>query len=72
MSKAVRHVVGASLGGVQRCIICGIIIADYRNGASDTPGPIPTWPEGEIYVQGKNPTVYSTTEPEEGYEKCNE
>ncbi len=70
MSLPVQHIVGASIDGVQSCVLCGTVIADYRNAMTCTPGPIPTWPEGDIYVHGRNPTVYSTMEPEGGFESC--
>lgn len=73
MSKATRHIVGETNGGLQHCIICGEVIADYRGAAFYPPledSQILSWPEGEIYMQGKNPTVISTTEPEDGFVPC--
>lgn len=55
-----RHIVAdmdASM--VQRCLICGEIISDYRNAMwPNGQDPPKGWGSGPVYVLGGNPTTY--------------
>lgn len=62
---------------VQRCVLCGEIIHDYRGGsfAANTDGSFPInngWMEGDHYVsQQTNPTIYLTSpNPDDIIIKC--
>lgn len=57
----IKHHVGEMVDLVQRCIICGEVIADYRNVMIHPPptGPIKGWEAGPLYIsQGTNPTTF--------------
>ena len=70
MDLPVRHVIGECTNAMQHCVVCGKLILDNRGGATEDGGPPPSWPTGDIYIVGKNPTVMFTTEPEEGFTNC--
>jgi len=60
----IHHVAGAYDKNTQTqcCVICGKILQDNRNGLSQEPHhKIPSWPKGDLYEQGKNPTVWFKT-----------
>ncbi len=48
---------------VQRCVICGKVIADYNNVMVSDNGKIEGWKEGEIYIKDGQPIVITTIEP---------
>lgn len=59
MTTFVKHIVGPFEGGMQFCLICGEVILDYRRSLWPVDQPPPSgFAEGEIYIQGKNPTSY--------------
>lgn len=60
MSQFVRHIAGPYEGGQQFCIICGYKICDYRHAAwLSKDGEAPAgFKEGELWIQGKNPTSF--------------
>jgi hypothetical protein len=74
MAKIIRHVVTEMDDEmIQRCVICGEIICDYSRGVMypATQEPPKGWAAGDLYIQGKNPTVYSTTiGDDEDFEDC--
>lgn len=53
-----KHIVGELVGGIQRCVICGLVITDYRNAMvpDDTP-PLRGFPEGPVYVRANETTT---------------
>lgn len=64
-NKYIHHIAGSMINGVQRCVICGFEIADYRNGmvfpAPKQGDTIQGWAEGDIYFsETKNPTIINT------------
>ena len=64
MSNATKHYVNEmDSSQVQKCIICGETIADYRNVSSSDGKPIKGFPPGEIYVSSGNPTNTSAIPP---------
>lgn len=67
----VQHIVSAMEDWVQRCLICGEIISDYRNSAWPVGDPPPRgWQPGPICVsKGTNPTIYM---PPDGVNKEDE
>jgi len=60
-----HHVVGEQDGLVQCCVICGEEICNYENASVPIGQSLPFWNPGDIYIGGKNPTVFVTTRPEE-------
>ncbi len=59
MSKFIRHIVGPYEGQMQFCLICGEVICDYRGAVYPADCPPPSgFAEGELYVQGINPTSF--------------
>lgn len=69
-TEVTKHVVGELIGGIQRCLICGYIISDYRNAIYPEGTPKPTgFPSGAVYVWDINPIVM-TTEPPPEYKFC--
>lgn len=62
--KIVRHIVSEMKDNIQRCIVCGEIIFDYRNVSYPTAQGRPWgFPAGELFIQGKNPTAYLSQLP---------
>lgn len=51
---------------VQRCVLCGEVISDYRNSiAPEGTPPLKGWAAGDIYVsERKNPRTTMTVEPD--------
>jgi hypothetical protein len=48
-----RHTAGALIEGVQRCVVCGLILTDHRNAAwIEAEGPPGCWAEGPVYNRG--------------------
>lgn len=74
MAKIIRHVVAEMDDDmIQRCVICGKIICDYSGGVMYPADhePPKEFPAGEIFIQGKNPTVYFNTIGEnDQFEDC--
>lgn len=64
--------VSAMVDNVQRCVICGEIIADHRNVLyPKDSGPPWAWPPGEIFTQGINPkSFFGQLPPGENAEDC--
>lgn len=58
--KWTRHIAGKMIDGVQRCIICGHILIDYRNACiiGGGNGKLRGWDEGDVFVNGNNSTKY--------------
>lgn len=49
----IRHVAGELIAGVQRCVVCGLILTDHRNvGYVLADGPPGHWAPGDVYVRG--------------------
>lgn len=63
MSQFVRHIAGPFEERQQFCIICGYKICDYRNAfyLSGDGAPLSGFKEGELWIQGKNPTSFFTS-----------
>jgi hypothetical protein len=57
------HIAGRYLDGVQRCVRCGLILADYRNAAWPVGQEPPSgWTEGShVVIEGHNPTFLAIT-----------
>jgi len=69
MKKYVKHITGEmDESGMQRCVICGHIITDYR-GAMVQVGssPLRGFDPGAIYIYENITTI---VEPDEEYEIC--
>jgi len=68
-SPYTRHTAGALLAGVQRCVVCGLILTDHRNVMYvEADGPPGCWAEGPVYVRGN---FWVASEPEgETIEPC--
>jgi hypothetical protein len=73
MRTFTRHIVAEmDESMVQRCLICGIIISDYRNTMSPAGTPPPVgYAAGEVFVSEGNPRIsgISLIEGTE-YENC--
>jgi hypothetical protein len=69
----VKHVVGELNGNVQRCVICGEIINDYRNAMWPVGQPAPTgFAPGDLYITNGNPKMYvSSIDEYDTSENCN-
>lgn len=71
----IRHVVSEMQDLVQRCVICGKVLSDYRGAMTDTPGPIKGFPAGTLFVyESTNPTVFTLDIPDDGchfFKECN-
>lgn len=65
----IEHRAGVFEEGIQICVLCGEVICDYsgNNWASLDGTKPPGWPEGPLYMQGKNPTMITSTRPEINY-----
>ena len=62
-----RHIAGELIQGVQRCVVCGFILSDYRNTLTSTPHiPLKGWSEGAVYVKGN---ITQIAQPE-FYQDC--
>lgn len=61
-----RHIAGSLVDGVQNCILCGKVLADYRNAVFQGEQP-KGWPENEFVYVHQN---FSTTELPNGFKKC--
>ncbi len=48
----------------QHCVLCGYELCNYQGAMVEGGGKIGGFPEGEIYVGGKNPTVFTITPPD--------
>lgn len=74
----IRHILGSFENRMQFCLICGECICDYRRVAVplNEDGSMPEingWAEGELFIQGKNPSSYfQNIEEGETYINCNE
>lgn len=56
-----RHVAGELVNNMQHCVVCGMVLTDYRNAAYFGDGPPPKgWAPGEVYVRGN---FYMSTPP---------
>jgi len=71
----IRHIAGEFDGVKQFCIVCGLAIVDYENVSFYPPlqpgESLASWPAGELYFCGKNPTmITSTISPDEEFEDC--
>jgi hypothetical protein len=75
ITKYVEHLAGALEDNIQLCRLCGTVLNDFTNAAwpANQPPP-PGFPEGPLYVSGRNPTTFSTMLPAEHFEvkKCTE
>lgn len=57
-----KHVVGEMVELVQRCLICGEVISDYRNAWYPAGQDAPTgWAPGELFVSSGNPIMFATS-----------
>ncbi len=58
---------------IQRCVICGEIIADYRNVLYiKDDGPPTGWSAGRVYVLEGNPKIFKTDlAPADPFLPCN-
>ena len=68
-----KHIAGEMADGVQRCVICGFVIADYRHTmVEEGSPPLRGWQEGEVFVSdSSNPKVFTTMlPPEEVFVNC--
>jgi len=72
--KYTRHIAGEMDGLVQRCVLCGQIICDYRGAMVYPPSAEPPkgWEPGEIFISVKtNPThIVSQVFDEDEVESC--
>jgi hypothetical protein len=70
----VRHIVGQLDEGVQRCVICGEIISDYRNTMMPAGTPPPKgFGAGEVFVKGGNPIETTIAiRPGTPFKNCNQ
>jgi len=61
----VEHHAGSFEDGLQICVLCGKVIADYTgHWVNDNPYPqIKGWPEGPIFITGTNPVTTTTERP---------
>lgn len=63
-----EHRAGVFEDGLQICIHCGKVICDYTGSWLSSDGYVPRgFPEGEIYVTGKNPVQWTAVKPLENY-----
>lgn len=67
----IKHILGEfdEEGKIQRCIICGEIIHDYRGAmyAPEEDGSIiesKGWAEGDFYMSTGNPSYMTSREPD--------
>ena len=72
--KYTHHVVSKiDETAVQRCVICGSVICDYRNTAvvfsSDGTNTPLGYPAGAVYMSEGNPVITQTNEPDD-YVSC--
>lgn len=68
-----KHILGAFAEGVQRCIVCGEIIHDYRGVMYETQEAADSekgWMEGEFWISDGNPQMLTSIEPEEEIKNC--
>jgi hypothetical protein len=69
--KYIKHVLGEfdQELQIQRCLICGQIIHDYRNCISTE--PISGWESGEHFVKEGFPTIFTSSLDEgENFVNC--
>lgn len=64
--KYIKHIAGVLKDSVQRCIICGDVITDYRNTmvCQNPDGTVPAlngFPEGDVYLSIQKSPQISTT-----------
>lgn len=53
MSAYTQHVAGPMTDGVQHCVVCGLVLMDYRQAMVPAGDTLPTgWAEGPVYVCG--------------------
>lgn len=54
-----EHTAGEMVDNVQRCVVCGVILIDYRHAMFDEryKQRMQGWPKGALYVSGN----FSTT-----------
>lgn len=55
--SVIRHIAGELTDGVQRCVVCGYIISDYRGAVHAISSDGTQWQpkgfrEGEVFVKG--------------------
>lgn len=52
MTKIIRHVAGELLDGVQHCIVCGMMIVDYRDALFFPPPkePLKGFDPGDVFT----------------------
>jgi hypothetical protein len=63
-----EHRAGVFEDGLQVCILCGKVICDYTGSwLSEHGGTIKGFPEGTIYVTGKNPVQWTILKPLRNY-----
>ncbi len=71
----VKHIAGPMENMVQRCVICGYVISDYRNAMWPMEqGPPQGFNPGEVYIsKNTNPTQLLTAVDESKHqvEDCN-
>ncbi len=63
--KYISHICGALIDGVQRCVLCGEIISDYRGAMVEAgSGPLKGFEEGKTICisELKNPQIFTSTE----------
>lgn len=63
-----KHILGEFYEGIQRCILCGEIIHDYRNvlyspNEDGTPIIEKGWVSGEFYSSNGYPIIMLTNKP---------
>lgn len=64
MTHYTRHIAGEIVALVQRCVVCGYPITDYRRTmVQEGTGPLKGFAEGPVYVSGGNPSMTMTAEP---------
>lgn len=71
MIKFTHHVVAdMDESMVQRCVICGFVVSDYRNVMCPAGSPPSRgFDAGSIFVSGGNPRI-TTIQPPEDYVDC--
>lgn len=74
MNDFIKHVViDMDDSRVQRCVICGEVICDYRNSMSCDGSISKGFGSGSVYIsKSKNPTVFKTDHwsPPTEYDTC--
>lgn len=50
------HKAGPLTDGVQKCVLCGRVMTDYRGAMTDSPRPLRGWAEGAWVAMSDDPS----------------